>query len=55
MSPVDWNDFQKCPACAAEIGQACTTLSGVAYSKPVRVDADQPHGGRKLRAGAVSL
>lgn len=43
---TDWNAFQKCPVCGAEIGVACFSLSGTRTGSTGR-----PHAGRKLRAG----
>lgn len=49
---VDWDAYQKCPGCGAELGQPCRSLTGVtAGVGPVGVLADQPHGTRQRRAG----
>lgn len=49
---VDWDSFQKCPVCAAEIGEACAALMAVIVgSTPLKTEAAAPHTGRKLRAG----
>jgi hypothetical protein len=52
MSDVDWTAYQKCPACEAELGKPCFSLSGVVAEphRIVGVQHDRPHGGRKLRA-----
>ena len=49
---TDWSRFQKCPACYAELGKPCLAMSGRDESGLVAVEAERPHGGRKLRAGA---
>lgn len=54
MSDFDWSRYRQCPVCAAGLGKPCLTLSGVDADGPVSVVADRPHGGRELRAGAVS-
>jgi hypothetical protein len=55
VSSVEWDLFRKCPVCFAELGEPCTTLTGVAFQESVReVSRDRPHSRRKLRTGAVS-
>lgn len=54
MSDVDWTRWRKCPVCFSELGDPCMELSGLsAESGPVEIQADRPHGGREMRAGAV--
>lgn len=49
---VDWDRLQKCPVCAAEIGEACAAMfSVIVGSTPLKTEATVPHTGRKLRAG----
>lgn len=49
---MNWEDFQACPVCGAELGKPCLAMSGQDESGLVAVAAPRPHGGRKLRAGA---
>lgn len=52
MSAVDWEAYQKCPVCAAPLGEPCTALASVIVgSTPLKMAATRPHTGRKLRAG----
>jgi len=55
MSTVDWERYQKCPQCGAEIGKPCRTLTSHSVNSgsgaAVVVEADRPHTGRKLRTG----
>lgn len=53
QQPYEPTSYRKCPACAAEIGEPCLSMSGWNLGA-VLVIADRPHGSRKLRAGAVS-
>lgn len=53
---VDWEAYQACSeVCGAALGKPCRKLSGyvVAGNVTVYEEADEPHTGRKLRAGAV--
>jgi hypothetical protein len=52
--PYEPGRYQKCPACGAGIGEPCLSLSGRNEAGWVAVPAADPHGQRKLRAGAVS-
>lgn len=58
QQPYEPNDYRKCPACSAEIGEPCWVLTGAVRVPSgvisASVAADRPHGSRKLRAGAVS-
>jgi hypothetical protein len=50
---TDWDRYQACPVCAAELGQPCAkTRWVVAGLAEVFEEADAPHTGRKLRAAA---
>lgn len=50
---TDWSAYQKCPHCFADLGEPCLQVSGYdADSGAVAVEADGPHGNRKLRAGS---
>jgi len=49
---VDWEMYQKCPVCPAELGEPCQKLSGWHLASVVVV-AEQPHSTRKLRAAAA--
>lgn len=40
---TDWDEWRKCSTCAAETGQACTTLNG-------RIAAGRPDGVRTVKA-----
>lgn len=53
QQPYEPGDYQKCPACFADLGKPCLSMSGW-HLGTVVVLADRPHAGRKLRAGAVS-
>jgi hypothetical protein len=49
---VEWEDYQKCPVCFAELGKPCWDVEGfINTGEVVSVEADKPHTGRKLRAG----
>ncbi len=49
---VDWDSFQKCPVCAAELGKPCMAFLGVvAGVGAIEEEAVKPHTGRELRAG----
>ena len=51
---VDWERYQKCPVCAAEIGEACAAMfSVIVGTTPLKTEATRPHTGRKLRAEAA--
>lgn len=50
MNTIIWEHFQKCDVCDAELGKPCMQLTGF-NDGPLAVEADAPHGGRKLRAG----
>lgn len=51
---VDWEQWQKCPVCAAELGEPCAALMAVIVgSTPLKTVATHPHTGRKLRAAAA--
>jgi hypothetical protein len=47
VSAPAWSHFRACDKCAAGQGEPCLKLSG-RNSGPVEVEADRPHGGRKL-------
>ncbi len=47
---VDWSAYRACPHCFAELGKPCLLLSGSRGGTAVAVEAERPHGGRKLRA-----
>ena len=54
MTAVDWSRYQACPACGVALGEPCRILGGFvpgAQGGVVEVAADEPHGGRKPRAG----
>lgn len=58
---TDWSVYRKCPVCFAELGEACTTITGALIHghpypqvDPVRSNRDRPHSRRKLRTGAVA-
>ena len=54
MPDVVWADYQQCDVCGAKLGKPCLALSGFgAGAGRIAVGAEQPHTGRKLRAGAV--
>lgn len=56
MTAVYWNSYQKCRVCSAGLGRPCISFSGYvegAQGGVVEVAADEPHGGRKLRAAAA--
>lgn len=49
---VDWERYQKCPVCAAELGEPCAALVAVIVGcTPLKTLATRPHSTRKLRAG----
>lgn len=51
MTVVDWSRWQKCPVCAAPLGEPCVALAAVIVgATPLRMKATAPHAGRKLRA-----
>jgi len=40
---VDWDRFQKCPVCAAEIGEACAAMfSVIVGTTPLKTEATAP-------------
>jgi hypothetical protein len=49
---VDWESYQKCDVCPAELGKPCVKLSGWHLASIV-IQADEPHSTRKLRAEAA--
>lgn len=55
MTTIDWARFRKCPACHAELGKPCRTLSGTVVEgralDAAEVDRDRPHVRRPLRTG----
>jgi hypothetical protein len=51
---TNWQGWRKCSICAAEIGEACTSLSGlIVDGRPDKVSVELilPHRARKPRAG----
>jgi hypothetical protein len=50
---TDWDRYQQCPVCFAELGKPCRALSGFGPTGPISVVAERPHGGRKLRAAST--
>jgi hypothetical protein len=50
---VDWGFYQQCLHCFAELGRPCLRMSGWSGGVAVAIEADRPHGARKLRAGAT--
>lgn len=52
---VDWENFQKCDVCPAELGKPCMKLTGYnAASGVYDVEfAAEPHSTRKLTAAAA--
>ncbi len=57
---TDWDRYQACPVCFAELGKPCVDLFGFVVDdglamglEGVRItsEAAEPHTGRKLRAG----
>ena len=50
---TDWDLYQQCPHCHAELGKPCRALSGFGPSGPISVEAKTPHGARKLRAAST--
>jgi hypothetical protein len=58
VDEVNWNDYNKCPICAAVPGDPCLALSGqVAGGRPngVPEPLKHAHGSRKLRKRAATL
>lgn len=55
MTAVDWKRYQRCSECDAKLGKPCAELTGFVVEGGVDVfeEAERPHTGRKLRAGAV--
>jgi hypothetical protein len=47
---VNWENYQKCDVCPAELGKPCVKLSGWHLASIV-IEADEPHSTRKPRAG----
>lgn len=48
----DWESFQKCDVCDAELGKPCIKFYAVVAGVAEMVEeAEAPHSGRKLRAG----
>lgn len=54
MTAVDWTRYRQCEHCMAELGKPCMVLSGF-RNGPIEVAAEQPHGGRKLRAASKGV
>jgi hypothetical protein len=53
---TNWHAWRKCPICSAEIGEPCTSLSGlIVGGQPDKVSVELilPHRARKARAGYV--
>jgi len=51
---VDWEMYQKCPVCAAGLGEPCAALLAVIVGcTPLKTEATRPHSTRKLRAAAA--
>ena len=51
---VDWEMYQKCPVCAAGLGEPCAALLVVIVGcTSLKTEATQPHTGRKLTAAAA--
>lgn len=48
---VEWDRYRKCDMCGAQIGEPCMALSGYNADGSIKIVADRPHSGRKLRAG----
>ncbi len=49
---VDWESYRQCPVCFAELGKPCIKFYAVVADLAEMVeDAEEPHTGRKLRAG----
>lgn len=53
MTTIDWERYQQCPVCFAELGKPCMDMTGFNAARGVHdVElAAEPHTGRKLRAG----
>ena len=54
MTAVDWAAYQKCTTCGAALSKPCIQLGGFvpgAQGGVVEIEADEPHTGRKPRAG----
>lgn len=49
MTTVDWEAYQAFPVCPALLGEPCLQTTGW-YRGDIRIEADAPHTGRKLRA-----
>ena len=54
MTDFDWSRYRKCPVCFAGLGKPCRRRTGFDANGPISVPNGRPHGGRELRAGAVS-
>lgn len=59
--PVYPDDYRKCSACGAPLGERCRTVTGAIIHgrpypqiDPVISELDHPHTVRELRTGAVS-
>lgn len=50
---TDWTRYQACPVCPAELGKPCQRMTGIGPHGPVSIQAENPHGGRKLRAAST--
>jgi hypothetical protein len=49
---VDWDRYQQCDVCPAELGKPCVKLSGWHLASIV-IQAAEPHSTRKLTAAAA--
>ncbi len=55
MADFEWTRWRACPVCFAGLGEPCTSLTGaLGDGTSVSVPTSRPHGGRKVRSGAVS-